>query len=290
MDAFNFEGVVDLTAKTLVTAGSTFSNDKKEAYRRAIASENNPLAKWTLECILKNAEVAEKNSGPLCDDTGIPHLYLEIGEETAVPARLLPAIKEGVSKGLQLLPGRPMAVLGNDYERLSQCKGMSANPEDLEPAPMIVESVPGNVLRLHVLMQGGGPSIRGKTLRIFHKHDARVVLDELVDWAKEATSQLGCSPCTLAIGIGRSASEATSFMMRAQIYGRFEVQTSMERYITDKVNEVEIGPLGLGGSTSVLATFMEVGPQRASGVRIACLRPCCCYEPRHASCNYLEVL
>ena len=63
----------------LVEAGSTFRGDKKEAYQRAIEIETNERAKWVLNTILDNAEAAEKNHSPLCDDTGIPHLVLEIG-------------------------------------------------------------------------------------------------------------------------------------------------------------------------------------------------------------------
>ena len=61
------------------------------------------------------------------------------------------------------------------------------------------------------------------------------------------------------------------------------MMTELEQYITDRVNEDGPGPLGFGGKTSVLSTFVKVGPQRASGVRIVCMRPCCCFEPRKAS-------
>lgn len=65
--------------------------------------------------------------------------------------------------------------------------------------------------------------------------------------------------------------------------GRYDVQNDLEQEITRRVNETNIGPLGLRGRTSVLATFMKVGPQRASGVRIVCVRPACCFEPRIAT-------
>jgi fumarate hydratase subunit alpha len=110
-----------------------------------------------------------------------------------------------------------------------------------------------------------------------------VVIDEIVIRAKEAVAKLGCSPCTLAVGIGRSQFEATSMMIEAMAKGNYDVQSDFERTITAKVNEAGIGALGLGGKTSVLATFAIVGPQRASGVRIVALRPCCCFEPRRAS-------
>ena len=109
------------------------------------------------------------------------------------------------------------------------------------------------------------------------------MIDEIVSWATEAVAQLGCSPCTLAIGVGRSHFEAASMMLEAQVDGRYDVQSDMEREITRRVNEAGIGPLGLSGDTSVLATFMKVGPQRASGVRIVCMRPACCFEPRIAT-------
>ena len=72
-------------------------------------------------------------------------------------------------------------------------------------------------------------------------------------------------------------------MLQAQVDGDYNVQSEMEQEITRRVNEADIGPLGLHGKTSVLATFMKIGPQRASGVRIVCVRPTCCFEPRIAS-------
>ena len=91
-----------------------------------------------------------------------------------------------------------------------------------------------------------------------------------------------CS-CIQSIGIGHSQVEATSLMMEAMAEGGFGVQSDFEKRITDKVNEANVDFLGLGGKHSVLATFAKIGPQRASGVRILALRPCCCFEPRRAS-------
>lgn len=85
-----------------------------------------------------------------------------------------------------------------------------------------------------------------------------------MNWAKPAVGQLGCSPCTLAIGIGRSQFEATSLMLEAMAKGDFGVQSDFEKRITEKANEANVGPLGLGGKHSVLATFAKIGPQRAS--------------------------
>ena len=276
------DNIIEKVADCLVRAGSTFREDQKEAYRKAIADENNDNACWVMRQVLDNALVAEDRRSPLCDDTGIPHLFLEVGPNRCVTGALLEEIKEGVRQGLRQLPGRPMAIKGDDYARIDQSGGLDEDSGALAASPVLIKPVDEDVLRLTVLMLGGGPAIRGVTQRIFHKHSVNVVIDEIVNRAISAVSQLGCSPCTLAIGIGRSQFEATSMMMEAMVYGDFGKQSDFERRITEKVNEANVGPLGLGGKHSVLATFAKIGPQRASGVRIVALRPCCCFEPRRA--------
>ena len=283
-----YDEIVEKVAATLVAAGSTFTEDKKEAYRKAIASETNPRAKWVMETILQNADAAERQGIPLCDDTGIPHLVLDAGRNAVMTGELLDAIHKGVAVGLRRLPGRPMGIKGGDEQRIDQSGGLDPDSAGVLPAPFLLRRTEGDGLKLHVLMFGGGPAIRAKTLRVFHKHDAQVVLDEIVSWAKESVAQLGCSPCTLGVGIGRSHYEAATLMLEALVDGSYDKQSEMESHITAKVNEADIGPLGLHGRHSVLVTFLKVGPQRASGVRIVCLRPCCCFEPRIASVEIIN--
>ena len=275
--------IIEKVADCLVRAGSTFREDQKEAYRRAIADETNEQSCWVMRQVLDNALVAEDRKSPLCDDTGIPHLFLEVGKNRSVSGEMMQEIMEGVEMGLRKLPGRPMAIMGDDYARIDQSGGLDPDSGALKPSPILIKPVDEDVIRLTILMLGGGPAIRGITQRVFHKHSVDVVIDEIVSRAKEGVSKLGCSPCVLAVGIGRSQFEATSMMMEAMVYGDFSKQSDFERKITEKVNEANIGPLGLGGKHSVLATFAKVGPQRASGVRIVALRPCCCFEPRRAS-------
>jgi len=276
------KNIVSKVSDTLVRAGTTFTKDKIEAYKRAIVQETEPKSKWVLEKILENALLSEHSKCPLCDDTGIPHLFIEIGKNNQIDGCMLETIKYGVVEGLRKLPGRPMAIMGNDIQRIDQSGELSEDPGAVEPSPIFIKTVDENVIRLHIIMQGGGPAIRAKTYHVFHKHNVNTVKDEIINWAIQGAGLLGCTPCTLAIGIGRSHFEAASMMMEAQVYGNYNVQSDLEKEITDKVNESEVGVLGLHGKTTVLATFIKVGAQRASGVRIVCLRPCCCFEPRIA--------
>ena len=275
--------IVQRVADCLVRAGSSFREDQKQVYQRVIGEETNAHSCWVMKQILQNALVAETRRSPLCDDTGIPHLFLEVGPGRSVSGELMRKIQEGVALGLRMLPGRPMAIKGADDARLDQSGCLDEDPAALKPSPILIKPVDDDILRLTVLMLGGGPAIRGITHRVFHKHSVDVVVDEIVARACDAVSKLGCSPCTLALGIGRSQFEATSLMMEAMAKGDYSVQSGFEKTITERVNESGIGALGLGGRTSVLATFAKIGPQRASGVRIVALRPCCCFEPRRAA-------
>jgi len=273
---------IEKVKDTLIKAASTFREDQKVAYERAIQAETQPQAKWVMENILENAKVSEANKNPLCDDTGIPHLFLEVGRNKSLNGGLLSDIQEGIAQGLRALPGRPMAILGDDMARLDQSGGLSSDPGMLIPAPITIRPIEEDMIRLHILMQGGGPEMRAKTYRVFHRHQVAVISSEMIAWAKEELGDLGCTPCTLAIGIGRSHYEAATLMVQAMVFGNYKIQSDLEQSITEQINESGVGPLGLGGKITALATFLQVGPQRASGVRVVCLRPCCCFEPRVA--------
>ena len=275
--------IEDAVRNCLVKAGTTFRPDQLRAYRNAIKREQNESARWVLERILENAEIAQKNGFPLCDDTGIPHIFLDVGGGVSLPKAWLSAINNGVVQGLRAMPGRPMAVRGNPVERVEQSRGLFGDPGKVSPAPIIVKSVPGDKLKITVLLLGGGPEIRAKTYRVFHKRNIDVVLGEAADWASCEVRNLGCTPCVPAIGIGRTHVEASALMLEAMKDGSLSRQSHWEKRVTELINETRVGPLGLGGNTTALGTFIKIGPLRASGIRVVSMRPGCCFEPRKAS-------
>jgi fumarate hydratase subunit alpha len=278
-----YDEIVAKVAETVVRASTEFSPDQIWAYERAIGCDDNEHARWALTTILDNARVAAEKRLPLCDDTGIPHVFLEVGNGIGLPPFFLAAVRAGVVMGLQRLPGRPMAVLGDDAERISQSVGLDADSGAVSLAPIQIREVGGEEIRLTVMMLGGGPKIRGKTLRVFHKHSLDNVLAEMISWATDGVDKLGCLPGVLFFGIGRTNVEAASLALEALKDADFTKQSEIERKITEAVNAAAIGPLGLGGRNTVLATFVKVGPARASGVRVVSLRTGCCFDPRRAS-------
>jgi fumarate hydratase subunit alpha len=279
------EDIIDAVKGCVVRAGTAFRRDQLRAYQNAIQRENNPNAKWVLEKILENARIAEKKAIPLCDDTGIPHVFVEIGQEVTLSSGWLTAVSNGVTQGLLAMPGRPMAVRGNSVERVEQSKGLFKDPGKVSLAPVIVKPAVGNKLKITVLLLGGGPEIRAKTYRVFHRRSIGIVMEEVAGWVTSEVKNLGCTPCVPAIGIGRTHVEASALMLEAMKLGSLNRQNYWERKVTEMVNSTGVGPLGLGGDTTALGTFIKVGSLRASGVRIVSVRPCCCFEPRRATAS-----
>ena len=279
----NKKEIEEATKHCLVKAGTSFRADQVKAYKSAILKETNKNARWVLERILENAKTAQRNIFPLCDDTGIPHAFIEIGKEVVLPNDWLTAVSDGVVQGLRAMPGRPMAVKGNPVERVEQSKGLFNDPGRLSLAPVIVKPVKGDRLKITILLLGGGPEIRARTYRVFHKRNMDVVLDEVIKWTTLEVKNLGCTPCAPAIGIGRSHVEASALMLEAMRTGNLNRQSPWEKRVTEAINASKVGPLGLGGSTTALGTFIKIGPLRASGVRIVSMRPGCCFEPRKAT-------
>ena len=285
--------IIDCISEKIIKASTTLTDDKLKALTNAIEMEENENARWALSQILENYKVAQKTRFPLCDDTGIPHVIVEVGSNREITGELLNQIHEGVALGLDNLPARPMAVKGNAIERIEQSEGLYEKPGMLKTASILIDSsndestykrdVHPDTLNLHFILEGGGPEIRAKTLRVYHKRSFYNVIDTVIDWLSDSLNLLGCTPSIPSIGIGRTHYEANALLLKSIAYGNLDSQSEVEQYVTSKLNETGIGPLGFGGKTTVLGSYVNIGNQRASGVRIVAVRPSCFVEPRVAT-------
>ncbi len=284
--------LINEISESIIEASTRLSQDKLKALKRAIDVEDNENASWCLSQILENYRVAERTKFPLCDDTGIPHVIIEVGSEREVTGKLLGQIHEGIELGLNNLPARPMAVKGGEIDRIEQSQGLFEKPGMLKPASILIDTaddeatykrdISPDTLNIHFLLEGGGPEIRAKTFRVYHKRSFSNVIDTAVDWLGDSLKMLGCTPSIPSIGIGRTHFEATSLLLKSIAYGNLDHQSEIESYVTSSLNESGIGPMGFGGKTTVLGSYVNIGCQRASGVRIVSVRPSCFVEPRVA--------
>ncbi|MBQ2831648.1 fumarate hydratase [Methanobrevibacter sp.] len=285
--------ILDDISDSIIKASTTLSEDKLNALNRAILKENNENARWALSQILENYEVSQKTRFPLCDDTGIPHVIIELGSQREVSGELINQIHEGIALGLNNLPARPMAVKGGEIERIEQSEGLFEKPGMLKPASILIDSrndessyrrdISPDTLNIHFILEGGGPEIRAKTFRVYHKRSFSNVIDTACGWLKDSLRALGCTPSIPSIGIGRTHYEANALLLKSIAYGNLDDMSEIEKQVTSKLNETGIGPLGFGGNATVLGSYVNIGNQRASGVRIVAVRPSCFVEPRVAT-------
>ena len=285
--------ILNEISNSIIKASTTLSDDKYNALKHAIDVEDNENARWALTQILENYQVAQKTRFPLCDDTGIPHVIIEIGEERQITGELLNQIHEGIALGLNNLPARPMAVKGSEVERIEQSQGLYDEPGKLAPASILVDTVndessyrrdiSADTLNLHFLLEGGGPEIRSKTFRVYHKRSFENVIGTACEWLESSLEMLGCTPSIPSISIGRTHYEATSLLLKSIAYGNLDNLNEFEIDITNRLNQTGIGPMGFGGRTTVLGCYLNISNQRASGVRIVSVRPSCFVEPRVAT-------
>lgn len=267
----------------VIAASTSYPTDRIAAFKRFLSNEEEENAIWALELMIKNSKIASKNKLPLCDDTGIPHVFIELGKNRNISSEFFEEIKNGIANGLENLPGRPMAVKGNDLERISQSKGLYHESQMVKPPSFLIDNYEGDKIKINLLLLGGGPEIRAKTYRVYHKRSYKEVLNVAIDRLKESLPFLGCTPSIPAIGIGRTHFEANELMLKAMIHGDLNKQSEIEDYVVTELNKTNIGPMGLGGKTTAIGSFINIGPQRASGVRIITTRPCCFIEPRIAT-------
>lgn len=286
--------LIEEVKNAVIKASTTFREDQIRAYQNALEMETNPRASWILELLIENSIIAENEKIPLCDDTGIPHVLIKTGKDAVLPNNFMAQIKEGIKLGLKELPGRPMAVRGDDLDRIEQKKGLYNDPAKVIAPSFIIDEMDSEnletnqdrVVKIYIIMLGGGPEIRAHTYRVFHQRDYNEIFKEIVNWMELELPKLGCTPCIPAVGVGRSHFEASSLMLQAMANGNLEIQSQLERDLTKNINRLNIGALNMGGSVTALGSFINIGPQRASGVRILCMRPCCCVEPRVSSFEY----
>ena len=207
--------IIDKVSDSIIEASTNLSQDKRHALESAIENEVNENARWALKQILENYEVSQKSKFPLCDDTGIPHVIIELGKNREITSELISQINEGIYQGLNRLPARPMAVKGNPIERIEQSQGLFDDPGLMKPASFLIDNSQNpDTLNVHFLLQGGGPEIRAKTYRVYHKRSFDTVINEAIEWLKESLKLLGCTPSIPAIGIGRTHYEASSLMLK----------------------------------------------------------------------------
>ena len=258
--------VREAVARLLVDANYVIPPDILEALRSAIGSEPSPLGRQTLEQLVRNYEVAAAERVPVCQDSGVAVVMLDIGQDVHfVGGSLTGAIHAGVREGTRSGYLRP-SVTG-DPARLLKMAG------DVAPAAIHIELVEGDRVRLRVASKGFGAE-NMSALRMLVPADGVQGISDFVIETVDRAGANACPPVIVGVGIGGTFEGAALLAKRAVLrpldrrHARPDLM-ALERDLLQRVNGLGIGPQGFGGRTTALAVNIEVQPTHIAGLPVA---------------------
>ena len=229
--------------------------DVLEAIERARESEESPVTSDVLSRILDNAKIASEEAIPLCQDTGIAVVFLELGQEVHITGGdLYSAINEGVRQGYDKGYLRKSMVHRPFSERV--------NTTDNTPAIIHTEIVPGDELKITVMPKGAGAENMTRLAMLSPAHGRQGVIDFVVNAVEEAGGN-PCPPVIVGVGIGGTAEQtlllAKKALLREVGKPSPDAETAeLEAELLKRINNLGIGPMGYGGRTTALAVHIKV--------------------------------
>lgn len=265
--------VVDAVAKLCIDANRYLPADVRRAFEAAQAKEDNPVAKEVFRQLLENADLAEKSGLPLCQDTGLAVLFVEVGEELVVNGGLRDAINEGVRKGY-----------ADGFLRKSSCDPMTrANTGDNTPAIIHFDVVPGDALKISFMAKGGGSENMSRVTMLAPSQGYEGIKNFILDRVAEAGPN-PCPPIIIGVGIGGTFENAAILSKKVLLRDLDDTHpdpdiAAKENELLQLVNDLGIGPMGLGGKTTCLAVKIAMAPVHIASLPLAVNIQC--HSARH---------
>ena len=268
--------ITDTIARLCIEACYHLGEDVLDALRRAKESDPSPVARSVLEQILRNAEIAGEGDLPLCQDTGLAVIFLELGQDVHVTGGdLSDAVTDGVRQGYREGYLRKSAV--------DQPFSSRINTGDNTPPIIHTTIVPGEEIRVIVVPKGGGAE-NMSYLKMMAPAEGRQGVIEFVVDAVDRSGANPCPPVIVGVGIGGTM-EQTALMAKKALLRKVgepnpEPETAeLEADILEKVNRLGIGPQGLGGANTALAVHVETFPCHIASLPVAVNLQC--HSARH---------
>jgi fumarate hydratase subunit alpha len=259
-----YEKIVDTVARLCVDANYFLGNDMIQAFKNYIEKEESETGRDILNQLLRNAEIAEKEQVPLCQDCGFAVVFIEMGTEVCFEGSIVEAINDGVRKGYT-----------EGYLRKSilsdPVKGK--NTGDNTPAIIHTTFVPGDKIKITVAPKGGGSENMSEVKMMKPADGIEGVKDFVVDRVLRSSSN-PCPPTVVGVGIGGTF-EYVAFLAKKALLRNIGERNNdpfyadVERELLQRINNLGIGPMGLGGRTTSLDVFIETHPRHIASFPVA---------------------
>ena len=257
--------VTEAVRDLCIEANTRLPQDHLSALRRALNAEESELGREVIERLLENAEVARKRCIAFCQDTGYAVFFVELGSEVRITeGEIGNAIDEGVRRGY-----------GEGYLRKSIVRSPinRTNTGDNTPAVVYYEPVPGDGLKLTMLVKGAGCD-NMSALRMLTPADGLPAMKEFVVETIEKAGPNASPPLTVGVGIGGPFEKAAQLAKKALTRPSGEPNpnpelATLEAELLDAINATGIGPAGYGGTQTALAVHVESFPTHIAAFPVA---------------------
>ena len=253
--------------------------DVKGAVESALTREDGQNARLILQELLKNYQLAAQESIPICQDTGMVVIFLDLGRDVHLLGDPYEAIDQGVRQGYKEA-GLRMSVVGDPLRRV--------NTGDNCPALVTIRLVEGDRVTVTFLAKGFGSENMSRLAMLRPADGIEGVKRFVVDTAAKAGPN-ACPPLVIGVGVGGSFDQVALAAKRALTRDLGEVHPDpfyarLEAEILEEINQLGLGPQGLGGRTTALSVAIEALPTHIAGLPVACNINC------HVARHYREVL
>lgn len=268
--------ITKTVAQLCQEANFELGEDVLSALKQAGKTEASPLGREVLSRLLENARIAREEPLPLCQDCGTAVVFLEIGQDTHITGgNLQAAVAQGVRRGYRQGYLRPSIV--------RQPFSARVNTRDNTPPVTHTEIVPGDHIRITVMPKGGGAENMSRLAMLKPGDGRQAIINLTVKTVNEAGGS-PCPPLIVGLGIGGTAEKAMLLAKKALLrpvgmpHPEPEV-AELEQEILARINNLGIGPLGFGGSTTALAVHAETTPTHIASLPVAVNLQC--HSARH---------
>jgi fumarate hydratase subunit alpha len=271
--------ITKMVARLFQDACYYLPEDVIESLKKARDTEESPVGRNILDKMLKNPEISDKECIPLCQDTGMAVVFLEMGQDVHIVGDdLYTAIDEGVRQGYT-----------EGYLRKSVvCQPFSAriNTKDNTPAIIHTEIVSGDKLKIRVIPKGFGAENMARLIMLPPARGRQGVIDSVVNAVDEAGSN-PCPPVIVGVGIGGTVDKASMLAKKALLRRIGESNpdsetAELEKEILERVNKLGIGPMGYGGRTTALGVHVETFPTHIGALPVVVNIQCWCDRHKEA--------
>ena len=266
--------VADTVARLCVQANTCLPQDVTDGIAAARAAEDWPPARDILDRIMENGEIG--GGFPICQDTGMACVFLEVGQELHIAGDLAQAVDEGVRRGYAQGYLRK-SVVSDPLERV--------NSGDNTPAMLYTQLVPGDRLVVTVAPKGFGSENMSRIAMLKPSDGVEGVKDFIVDTVEQAGPN-PCPPIVVGVGLGGTFDKCALLAKKALLRelgtpSPLPFYAELERELLDRINALGIGPQGFGGRTTALAVHIETLPTHIAG--LPCAVNINCHVARHAT-------